>query len=230
MVPNWRFDLMGLSHSPRIVTDGLVLCLDAANKRSYPGAGTTWTDLTANKNNATLQNSPSFNSANAGIFTLDGTNQRAFISNNDSFNFSDVISLSSWFNFNSLPGSELGLFRKTNQWQLGLQNSNTIRCLIGTYGTSGWIGGNDQNYTFVTGNWYNMTMTYDGSKMRIYVNGVLVKTATVTGTIATNTSDIQIGYHSAHLNGHLSNCAIYNSTLSASEVVQNYLATKGRFQ
>ena len=75
-----------------------------------------------------------------------------------------------------------------------------------------------------------MTMTYDGSKMRIYVNGVLVKTATVTGTIATNTSDIQIGYHSAHLNGHLSNCAIYNSTLSASEVVQNYLATKGRFQ
>ena len=36
---------MGLSHSPRIVTDGLVLCVDAANKRSYPGAGTTWTDL-----------------------------------------------------------------------------------------------------------------------------------------------------------------------------------------
>ena len=47
---------MGLSHSPRIVTDGLVLCLDAANKRSYPGAGTTWTDLTANKNNGTLTN------------------------------------------------------------------------------------------------------------------------------------------------------------------------------
>ena len=221
---------MGLSHSPRIVTDGLVLCLDAANKRSYPGAGTAWTDLSKQGNNGTLFNSPGFSSANAGIFTLDGTDQRASVSHNDSFNFSDVISLSSWFNFNSLPGSELGLFRKTDQWQLGLQNSNTIRCLIRTNGTNGWTGDNDQNYTFVTGNWYNMTMTYDGSKMRIYVNGVLVKTATVTGSIITNSNGIRIGYHSAYLNGHLSNCAIYNSTLSASEVVQNYLATKGRFQ
>ncbi len=73
-------------------------------------------------------------------------------------------------------------------------------------------------------------MTYDGSYMRIYVNGVLVKTATVTGSIITNSYNIRIGYHSAHLNGRLSNCAIYNSTLSASEVLQNYLATKGRFQ
>ena len=47
---------MGLSHSPRIVTDGLVLCLDAANKRSYPGAGTTWTDLSSSKANGTLVN------------------------------------------------------------------------------------------------------------------------------------------------------------------------------
>ena len=47
---------MGLSHSPRIVTDGLVFCVDAGDKMSYPGAGTTWTDLSKEGNNTTLVN------------------------------------------------------------------------------------------------------------------------------------------------------------------------------
>jgi hypothetical protein len=90
---------MALSHSPRIVTDGLVLCLDAANKRSYPGAGTTWIDLTANKNNGTLVNGPTFDSANGGSIVFDGTNDRvdcgatnAIIGNNPA-----AVSLITWF-------------------------------------------------------------------------------------------------------------------------------------
>ena len=62
---------MGISYNPRIVTDGLVLCLDAANKRSYPGAGTTWSDLTKNNHNGTLVNNASFNSGNGGGIVLD---------------------------------------------------------------------------------------------------------------------------------------------------------------
>ena len=65
---------MGLSHSPRIVTDGLVFCVDAGDKMSYPGAGTTWTDLSKNRNNGTLTNGPTFNSANGGSISLDGSN------------------------------------------------------------------------------------------------------------------------------------------------------------
>ena len=64
---------MGLAHSPRIVTDGLVLCVDAASKRSYPGTGTTWTDLKGG-NNGTLTNGPTFSSANGGSVVFDGTN------------------------------------------------------------------------------------------------------------------------------------------------------------
>jgi len=60
---------------PNIVTSGLVLQLDAANTKSYPGSGTTWTDLSGNGNNGTLTNSPTFSSANGGIFTFNGTNQ-----------------------------------------------------------------------------------------------------------------------------------------------------------
>ena len=65
---------MGLSHSSRIVTDGLVFCVDAGDKMSYPGAGTTWTDLSKNRNNGTLINGPTFDSANGGSISLDGSN------------------------------------------------------------------------------------------------------------------------------------------------------------
>ena len=62
---------MGLGHSPRIVTDGLVLCVDAANARSYPGTGTTWTDLKGSIN-GTLANNASFDAENGGSITLTG--------------------------------------------------------------------------------------------------------------------------------------------------------------
>ena len=61
-------------HNKPIVTDGLVLCVDPANKESYPGSGTTVTDLIGNDHNGTLENGTGFNSSNFGIFTFDGAN------------------------------------------------------------------------------------------------------------------------------------------------------------
>jgi hypothetical protein len=63
-----------MNYGPKTVTNGLVLCLDAADKNSYSGTGTTWTDLTGNGNNGTLTNGPTFNSANGGSISFDGTN------------------------------------------------------------------------------------------------------------------------------------------------------------
>ena len=68
---------MGLGHSPSVVTSGLVLALDAGNTKSYPGSGATWTDLSGNGNTGTLQNSPTYSSANSGYFTLNGSTQYA---------------------------------------------------------------------------------------------------------------------------------------------------------
>ena len=65
---------MSLNHSPKIVTDGLVLCLDAASRKSYPGSGTTWFDRSGNGNNGTLTNGPTFSSDNGGSIVFDGTN------------------------------------------------------------------------------------------------------------------------------------------------------------
>jgi hypothetical protein len=65
---------LALSHSPSIVTDGLVLCLDAGNPKSYPGSGTTWTDLSGNGNNGTLVNGVGYSGSNLGSLVFDGSN------------------------------------------------------------------------------------------------------------------------------------------------------------
>ena len=76
---------MGTSYNPAIVTDGLVLCLDAANARSYPGTGATWTDRSANGYVGTLQNTPQFYNNNGGYFTFNGADE--------STNFGDILDM-----------------------------------------------------------------------------------------------------------------------------------------
>lgn len=225
---------MSIEGPIRTVQNGLVLHLDAGNNKSYPGSGTTWGDLSGNVNNATLTNGPTFSTNVAGAIVFDGSNDYALITTNAGLNFTSRVSLSSWFNISVLPGAtEIAFIRKNDQWQLGLSNSSTIRCLIKTVGgTDGWTANNDVGYTFATNTWYNMAMTYSGTNMLIYVNGVLVKNAVVTGTISATNNDVNIGrvpHIPSHLNGSISNCQIYNVTLSEEQVLQNYNAAKSRF-
>jgi hypothetical protein len=65
---------MALQHSPRIVTDGLVLCLDAANPKSYPGSGITWGDVSGQNHTGTLTFGPSYSVSNGGTISFDGSN------------------------------------------------------------------------------------------------------------------------------------------------------------
>jgi hypothetical protein len=60
---------MGIAYNPAIIRSNLVLCLDAANPKSYPGSGTTWTDLSGFGNNGTLINGVGYSSDNLGSFT-----------------------------------------------------------------------------------------------------------------------------------------------------------------
>ena len=70
---------MATSYSPKIITDGLVLALDAGDIKSYPGTGTTWKDRSGNALNGTLLNSPTFSGANKGDFSFDATNESVSI-------------------------------------------------------------------------------------------------------------------------------------------------------
>ena len=96
---------MGINYNPKIVTDGLVLCLDAGNIKSYPGSGTTWTDLTnIGSRNATLINSPTYSTSNLGYFTFNGSNTFASITKPNP-NITGLISMEMWINFASNTGS-----------------------------------------------------------------------------------------------------------------------------
>ena len=94
---------MALSHSPRIVTNGLVLALDAANIKSYPGSGTTWTDLSGIGNNGTLTNGPTYSSANGGSLVFNGTDNYVSLPAN-SINTNADLTLNYWVK-TPLPGS-----------------------------------------------------------------------------------------------------------------------------
>ena len=82
---------MGISRGKSIVTDGLILYLDAANKKSYPGSGTVWSDLSGNANTGTLTNGPTFDSSNNGSINFDGTDDLVECSSISSTNFTNSV-------------------------------------------------------------------------------------------------------------------------------------------
>lgn len=96
---------MGLTHSPKIVTNGLVLALDAANNKSYPGSGVTWYDLSGNGNNGTLTNGPTFNVGNLGSIVFDGTNDYVSFNNSGTSTSFDFGTGDMTFTFWMLPSA-----------------------------------------------------------------------------------------------------------------------------
>ena len=89
---------MGLFHSPKIITDGLVLLLDAGNPKSYSGSGTTWNDLSGNGNHGTNANM-TFETDKGGVFDFNNSNSQSSIANSDSLNPVSQLTLEAVVNF-----------------------------------------------------------------------------------------------------------------------------------
>ena len=100
---------MAFNYSPKIVTDGLVLYMDAANSKSYVSGSTTWNDISRSGNNGTLINGPTFNSSNGGSIVFDGTNDYVNLSDSDNWFYTGNFTIEFWYYFNSVPDS-LGQF------------------------------------------------------------------------------------------------------------------------
>ena len=230
---------MGISYNPSIVTNGLVLCLDAGNAKSYPGSGTTWTDLSGRGNNGTLVNGPTYSSANGGSLVFDGVNDGVQLAGT---NFSlNQMTISSW-NFSSNYVQNGFMFEKTTngsvntQYSLFFNGSSSSNLYYRTYGlsTTDLIVSN-ANSGVVNNNWNNVVATWDGTNKRIYVNGILRATsANLTGTITQNsTGAAYIGIYGNFggypFNGRIAQTQIYNRALTASEIQQNFNALRGRF-
>ena len=132
---------MALQHSPSIVTSGLVLCVDAANPRSYPGSGTTWYDASGNGNTGTLSNGPVYTSGINGYFTFDGVDDLATFPSTTSTNISTTITASVWVYYISGNGR---IFQKdgpasTRCWEIG-GYAGTLRMGEAVYRGEAWQG------------------------------------------------------------------------------------------
>jgi hypothetical protein len=246
---------MAVFGGPNVIDNGLVLSLDAGNVKSYPGSGTIWYDKSGNDNNGTLTNGPTFS---GGTIFLDGTDDYincgtgSTLTFNNGTDLNDVpFTMGVWVKFNSVSGYQLVIAKSdygsspnkreflffTNadkKIHFNLMNSNSYVNRIGRY----------YNTELVTNIWYNMFVTYNGSKLesgiKIYINGVRVDdTSDSTGTysgLSRTTIPFCLGtdwnnYPTTgnKLTGFYGMAVVYRRELSQEEITQNYNATKSRF-
>jgi len=230
-----------------IVTNGLVLDLDAAKKDSYPGTGTAWNDISGNRNNGTLINGPTFNSSNGGSIVFDGTNDYVNCGNNSSINITGIeLTLSAWiYRTATNPNSyyrriiEKAAAYPALQYSLVTTppeaSSGEGRVLFDLYINNSLPTSVIGSTQLQLNTWYNVIATYDGSFRRIYLNSVIDGQLATTGNISSTVSSLVLGDYlsgagtSYVWNGRIANTQIYNRALSATEITQNYNALKGRY-
>jgi len=238
---------MSFQYSPKVVTEGLVLYLDAANTKSYPGSGTVWNDLSRSGNNGTLINGPTFNSGNGGSIVFDGVNDSATVGT-ISFN-SNIITTTFWFKWLNYANDDDLLVELSTNGNL-LQNTfiidpNSSAPTNGVFQFSIFGNGIGNYYgSYInrpTQNvWHNLSIIWDNSTTNgniiCYLNGILQNT-----TVNRNLKNSSGNFRTDNLylmsragaslfgNGEISNLNIYNRALTAQEVLQNYNATKSRY-
>ena len=225
---------MSVNAGPDTVESGLVFTLDAANSKSYPGSGTTWTDISGGGNIGTLAGGPTFSTTVGGIISFDGSNDIVTIPNNVSLD-TQTPTVEVWVRTNA-----------TNQNGFWFEKGavNTQYALFQEGGLIQWrmyIGGITQLSTTTavymnTSSWYQVVGTFTSGSRKLYINGVLVSSDAQTGTIATDTRGMSIGAYGGtsgtngyFYNGSLAICRVYNRVLSAAEILQNFNAMRGRF-
>ena len=226
-----------------IVSSGLVLHLDAGNASSYPGSGTTWTDLSGSGNNGTLVNGPTYSSANGGSIGFDGSNDVASFGNILNMGLNSW-TLSCWVKFNSRSGLQ-GIIGKTSyrayagRYAFYIENDNLNAHFTPTLSPQKIP---TPIAPYLDNKFHNLVMTIDRSSMMyFYIDGVSVGTPlNVSGSSNINlnsTDNFYIGSYgdgngvnpAYFLNGNVSQALIYNRALTTAEVVQNYNALQPRF-
>jgi hypothetical protein len=215
---------MATFYSPNVVTNGLVMCLDAANARSYPGSGTSWFDLSGNGRTGTLTNGPTFTSNNGGGIVFDGTNDYVGISSAVLTGGGDF-TVNAWIKcdagetggtvFGNYPAGNLQIFYGSTYMGMWLANSSTYV---------------DSPVPF-SSNSTMITAIRSGTTTYFYQNGTLLKTGSSSSTIGT-TSDFRLGENTSageEYTGTIHIIQVYNVALSAAEVSQNFNALRRRF-
>jgi hypothetical protein len=213
---------MSVQSGPNLIESGLVLCLDATNRKSYPGSGTTWANLSSNTNSLTLVNSPTF-SAN-GVFSFNGSNQYATTSNN--VLNSTAYTKCAWFQTSNLSASNNIISGNSGQHAFWLAGGNKLNS-----GHNNLWSTVVSNTVLATNQWYFGAVTFNTTTgWALYLNGLLEVTSAST-TAFTGTGDVLVAAYgnSNVFQGQINGVFIYNRVLTAQEIQQNFNALRGRF-
>ena len=235
---------MGLFHSPKIATDGLILNLDAGNTKSYPGSGTTWTDLSKENNHATLSNF-TVGSLNGGTLTADGANSFGVINAAASLqpasitievmckpiyngqNYANVISYPPNDDNHQSPWMIYAIYL---QHVSGNITSRPLHSRFGGTMVVSSAGAFDFN------SWNHLVVTFHNQAVKFYRDGNVHSTHSISPSTINysgyENQNVFIGQNpsgSEDFEGEYSNVKLYNRALTDAEVSQNFNAIRGRF-
>jgi hypothetical protein len=221
--------------------NGLVLCLDAGNTKSYPGSGTTWTDLSGRGNTGTLTNGPTYSSANGGSIVLSGaSNQIVTVGTANQYFYGGNLNITfeAWVKSSGLAVGKTvnGIFSFSYGNILYMDGSGNITFGIYNDAANSWgYLSTTSGLNLLDGQWHQVVGTMSATTGSIYTDGVLRTSGagTHTGTNVWVGMQAQIGNNQNdayyHFNGNIAVARFYRKTLSAEEVKQNFNALRGRF-
>lgn len=218
---------MATLYSPKIVTGGLVMYLDAANPRSYPRSGTAWNDISGNNITGTLTNGPTFDSTSGGSFVFDGTDKFVQTSINTTLT---AMTLMGFIKRNGNQVEYTGIFYSRGTAATGLGFFSTQNDLSYTWNGLSTTFLFDSNLLIPNNQWCMVAVSVTSTAATLYVNTTSVTNST--SHPSTTIDDLKIGkdeFSTRRFNGNIANVMLYNRALSATEVLQNFNATRNRF-
>jgi hypothetical protein len=227
---------VSLYHSPQISLNGLVLCLDAANPKSYPGSGTTWTDLSGNGNNGTLVNGVGYNSGNLGSLVFDGVNDLCRTTLPVS-TLGSIFTVCIFFTLTSLTSSNADAVSK--RLISADASSGSTKWCIGVTPNSDFLfggGGGSQKtlkFPISLNQIYFVTLTHDTSTYSLWLNDEIKILNDSSNIDSPSFGNISIACRPNTTDrlwtGNVFSCSMYNRVLTAQEIQQNFNATKSRY-
>lgn len=222
----------GRSQVPTIIKTNLLLYLDAANKSSYSGSGTTWTDLSTNANNATSLTGVTYSASNGGYLSFDGsTGSGSLVASK----YNQTYSGKTVFIAGNLTSITASSYRAMIGSSTGNRNFNFYMYSPASnryqlHFSAGGVGTLSSDITYTPGNWFTAAVTHEtNGTVRYYVNGNLVNSDSQTFYQYLSPSTEFIGRADNFWNGPLSVICVYKSALSAAEILNNHNAVRGRY-
>jgi prepilin-type N-terminal cleavage/methylation domain-containing protein len=215
---------------------GLVMHLDAGNSASYPGAGTSWNDLSGNNSNGTLVGGVTFSASNGGVMSFSGTNDYVSMPYAAQFNIRNAITLSAWVKrtsgFTQLV-DVMVLARPPAWYFYDAYNSGNFRGEVFIDGVRRAAIGTAWPFD---GSWYQIVYTYDSytKTSKLYKNGVPDSTVTLSGLsnylIDSSAANFSlIGHNASNRTAQINDMKVFNRALPAAEILQNFNSTKTRY-